>query len=268
MSAMAVFISSVATIALSSVYFIEGSSFFLVVALRILIGAAHGVLFPVTYTLWAQWAVPNERGTLTSIGFCGTNLGTGKRTFVSSAMFFLLFRSAFIVLTGGLLCRYVSSGWIYIMLLSGALGFVWLPLWLWQASNTPADHPNISNEERQYIVDIIGKNAQSARRRPVSLGSLPWKEIVRSKPVIALLLTEFCNLFGLFFFLNNLGKILTEIQHIPSQYTGYILACAFLAMLFGSLFAGRRNTSRSAELFCTDFKALLLTALFVRTSSS
>ena len=77
--AIAIFISSLATIALSSIYFLERYSFFLVVSLRILIGAAHGVLFPVTYSLWAQWAVPDERGTLSSVGYCGTNIGTCKK---------------------------------------------------------------------------------------------------------------------------------------------------------------------------------------------
>jgi MFS family permease len=79
--AISIFISSLATIALSSIYFLPNHSFLFVVSLRFIIGAAHGVLFPVTYTLWAQWAVPNERGTLTSIGFCGTNIGTCRREF-------------------------------------------------------------------------------------------------------------------------------------------------------------------------------------------
>ncbi|UJR21297.1 hypothetical protein I4U23_024388 [Adineta vaga] len=221
MCSIAICISSLATFALSSIYFLENSSFLIIVSLRILIGAAHGVLFPVTYTLWSQWAVPNERGTLTSIGFCGTNLGT-----------------SFIVLVGGLLCRYVSSGWIHIFLLSGLLGFIWLPLWLWYASDTPAQHRSISNNEREYIVSIIGKNTQNTHRRPVSLTALPWNNIIRSKPIIGVFLTEFFNLFALFFFLTNFGKILTEVQQIPSQYTGYILACGYMCMLLGTLLAG------------------------------
>ncbi len=81
MFASSLFTSSLATIALSSIYFFENISFILVVSLRILIGIAHGIVFPVTYTLWAQWAVPNERGTLSAIGFSGTNIGTGKKEF-------------------------------------------------------------------------------------------------------------------------------------------------------------------------------------------
>ncbi|CAF1272103.1 unnamed protein product [Adineta ricciae] len=219
MSATAVFFSSSATIALTSIYYFENASFPLVVSLRILIGAAHGILFPVTYTLWSQWAVPNERGTLASIGFSGTNIGT-----------------SLVVLAGGLFCHYIDSGWIYIFLLSGILGFIWLPLWLWQVSDAPENHRSISNAERQYIVGIIGENSQ---RRSVSLSALPWKTIVRSKPIIALFLTETCQLVALFFFLSNLGKILREIQQIPSQYTGYILASGFVFMLVGNISAGK-----------------------------
>jgi predicted MFS family arabinose efflux permease len=149
---------------------------------------------------------------------------------------------AFIVLVGGLLCRYVNAGWMYIFLLSGILGFLWLPLWLWQVSDSPADHRSISHTEREYIENIIGKNVANKNRRPVSLGALPWKKIIRSKPVLGLFLTELCNLFGLFFFLSNLGKILTEIHGISSQYTGYILACGFLSMLVGTISVGNMKT--------------------------
>ena len=51
------------------------------VSLRILIGAAHGTVFPLTYTLLAHWAVPDERSTLLSITFCGGSIGPGKREF-------------------------------------------------------------------------------------------------------------------------------------------------------------------------------------------
>ena len=145
---------------------------------------------------------------------------------------------ALIVLIGGLLCRYVSAGWVHIFLLSSLLGFLWLPIWIWQAADSPAEHRSITTAEREYIENIIGKNIQSKSNRPVSLFSLPWKKIIRSKPVIGLVTTEFCSLFGFFFMLSNLGKLLTEIQHFPSQHAGYILAAGFIFMLIGMLSSG------------------------------
>jgi len=60
------------------IYFLNDIHFILAVILRVLVGFGHGPLFPATYTVWSMWAVPLERGTLTAIGFCSTNLGTGE----------------------------------------------------------------------------------------------------------------------------------------------------------------------------------------------
>jgi len=148
---------------------------------------------------------------------------------------------AFIVVVGGLFCRYVNAGWIHTILLSGVLGFLWLPLWFFLVSDTPGGHKTISSEEREYIQNIIGTKTQTQKPRSISLMALPWNEIIRSKSVIGVFFSELCNLFGLFFFLGNLGKILTEIQKISSEYTGYILACGFMFMLIGNITAGMRN---------------------------
>jgi ACS family sodium-dependent inorganic phosphate cotransporter-like MFS transporter 5 len=139
---------------------------------------------------------------------------------------------------GGVLCRYVHSGWIYIFFISGILGFIWLPFWMWQVSDSPENHRSISNTEREYIGNILGKHVQNQHRRPISLGSLPWKNILRSKPVIGLFFTQLCSMFGFIFFLSNFGKILTEIHRIPTQYTGDIFACGALFMFLSGLISG------------------------------
>jgi len=97
------------------------------------------------------------------------------------------------------------------------------------------------NNEREYIQNIIGKNIQSKNHRPIPFRLLPWKKMIQSKPIIALFFTQLCNLFGFFFFLSNLGKILTEICLIPNQYTGYILAVGFMFMLLGTLLSGKKQ---------------------------
>ena len=61
---------------MSLIYFLDDVGLYLAIVLRVITGIGHGPLFPATYTLWSMWAVPLERSTLTSIGFCSTNLGT------------------------------------------------------------------------------------------------------------------------------------------------------------------------------------------------
>ena len=70
---------------------------------------------------------------------------------------------------------------------------------------------------------------------------IPWMKFIRSKPVLALFITECCNLFGLFFFYTNIGKVLTEIHRVPTQYAGYVLAGGFILMPITCVISGRKN---------------------------
>ncbi|CAF4061355.1 unnamed protein product [Adineta steineri] len=212
------FTSSIASFASTMMYTMSSTHFISMFLLRFIVGLAHGVLFPATIALWSLWAVPQERSTLASIGFCGTHLGTSVT-----------------MLVGGLFCRHLYSGWMYIFCLTGILGFIWLLLWISLTSDSPNNHKTISDHERDYICNLTGS---TGKKRSMTLASIPWKNIFTSKPLIALFITHIANLFGLFFFLTNLGKILTEIHRVPTQYTGYILACGFFLTLLTSLSSG------------------------------
>ncbi|CAF1534185.1 unnamed protein product, partial [Adineta ricciae] len=210
--------SSLATVALTIMYTMPNTHVILIFILRFIIGLAHGVLFPATVALWSLWAVPQERSTLASIGFCGTHLGTSVT-----------------MLTGGLLCRYLNSGWMYLFSMSAFLGFTWLVLWIWLTADAPNHHKTISAHERDYICSLTGS---TGKKRAMSLASIPWKNIITSKPLMALMVTHIANLFGLFFFLTNFGKILTQLLRLPAQLTGYILAFGFFLTLISSLTSG------------------------------
>ncbi|CAF2871474.1 unnamed protein product [Rotaria sp. Silwood2] len=211
-------ISSLATLALITMYMMSNTHFILAFVLRFIIGLAHGVLFPATVSLWSIWAVPQERGTLASIGFCGTHLGTSLT-----------------MLIGGLFCRYLYSGWMYLFFITSILGFIWFILWVALTANSPQSHKRISNHERDYICNLTGS---TGKKRIMSLASLPWKNMIKSKPVIALIITHIANLFGLFFFLTNLGKISNELLRISPQNTGYVLCLGSFLTLLSSLSSG------------------------------
>ncbi|CAF0997152.1 unnamed protein product [Adineta ricciae] len=232
------FTSSVTSLAMTSMYLMPSTHFTLMFTLRFIIGLAHGVLFPATIALWSLWAVPQERSTLASIGFCGTQFGTSLT-----------------MLLGGLLCRYLSSGWMYLFSFTSVIGFIWLCLWIMLTSDSPNNHRTISSHERDYICKLTGS---TGKKRSMSLGSIPWKNIFTSKPLIALFISHIANLFGLFFFLTNLGKILTELLRIPTQYTGYILACGFFLTLLSSLSSGiiADNLVRSNVMTLTTARKL------------
>ncbi|CAF0725659.1 unnamed protein product [Rotaria sp. Silwood1] len=210
--------SSLATLAITWMYMMSSTHFFLILMLRFIIGLAHGVLFPATISLWSVWAVPQERSTLASIGFCGTHLGTSLT-----------------VLVGGVFCRYLFAGWMYLFFITSILGFIWLALWTTLTANAPHHHKKISDHERDYISSLTGS---TGHKRPMSLASIPWKNIIKSKPLVALILTQNANLFGLFFFLTNLAKVLNELLNITPANTGYILSFGYFLTLLSSLLSG------------------------------
>ncbi len=145
------------------------------------------------------------------------------------------------MLIGGILCRYVTAGWVYIFVLTSICGFIWLPLWLWFVSDSPHTHRTISDKEKDYISEYLGFGINDKTKKNISLSALPWKKFVRSKPIIGLFVTECCNLFGLFFFYTNVGKILTEIHRVPTQNAGYVLAGGFILMPVSCVASGMRE---------------------------
>ena len=157
------------------------------------------------------------------------------------------------MLFGGILCRYMTAGWVYIFLFTSLFGFLWLPLWLWLSADSPLTHRTISEKERKYIVDEL-KLDVNEKKKSIPLSALPWKKIVQSKAIIGLFVTECCNLFGLFFFYTNVGKILTEIHHIPTQYAGYVLAGGFILMPVSCVLSGK------SEIACLEmvFRFLMI----------
>jgi hypothetical protein len=135
---------------------------------------------------------------------------------------------------------------MYIFFLTGILGFIWLALWIPLTSGSPNNHRTISSHERDYICNLTGS---SGKKRSMPLSSIPWKNIVTSKPLLALFVTHIANLFGLFFFLTNLGKILTELYHVSTQFTGYILCFGFFLTLLTSLSSGMRKRNKKIFYF-------------------
>lgn len=170
------------------------------------------------------------------------------------------------MLFGGLLCRYVISGWVYIFIFTGLAGFIWFPLWLWLVADSPLSHRSISDEERDYVCKHIGIDSKNDQKKSVSFATLPWRNMLHSKPLIALLLSQFFNSFGLFFLYTNVGKLLTEIVRVSPQHTGYILAGGFLLMPIVCVATGKIELEKD---FSNEFefsKVLSLIILFEQNS--
>ena len=101
--------------------------FWILIAPRVFIGLAHGVVYPVLLGCWSLWGPPMERSQLISIYFSGNSLGT-----------------CLIYPLGGFLGG-SDWGWRSIFYVTGGCGIVWCLLWLFMAFESPSTHPRLYN---------------------------------------------------------------------------------------------------------------------------
>jgi ACS family hexuronate transporter-like MFS transporter len=80
----------------------------------------------------------------------------------------------------------LQYGWQWTFILTGAIGFVWLPLWL-MFYRTPREHPRITTEELALICE--GQRVADAQVES-SVASPRWRELLRYKQVWAIVLAR------------------------------------------------------------------------------
>lgn len=160
------------------------SSFWALLAVRVIEGIFEGVTFPCIHAVWSKWSPPLERSRMASIAFAGNYAGT----VVSMP------------LSGILAGKY---GWESVFYVFGAIGCVWFLAWTIIVKKSPQDDPFISEEEKRYIVHKLGNRKQSEVLHP------PWKEIFKSTAVWAIVASHFSENWGFYTLLTQLPSFLS-----------------------------------------------------------
>uniref|UniRef100_A0A3B3XPW7 Sialin n=1 Tax=Poecilia mexicana TaxID=48701 RepID=A0A3B3XPW7_9TELE len=204
-----------------------GASYLIVV--RALEGVGEGVTFPAMYTMWASWAPPLERSRLLTISYIGAQLGTVVALPLS-----------------GEICFYM--GWPYVFYLFGAVGVVWFVLWAFLVFDSPNSHPRISEQERLYITNSL-KNELST-----SAGHIPWRAIVTSMPLMAIVVAHFSYNWTFYTLLTLLPTYMNDILGFSIQQNGFLsalpyLGCALMAVLSGQVADYLRETRLYSTVF-------------------
>jgi len=127
------------------------SSFATFAVARAALGFGEAGVFPASIKSVAEWFPKKERALATGIFNAGTNIGAIITPLIVPWIA-------------------VHLGWRWAFLFTGALGFVWLALWLiWY--RRPEQHPRCTASEREYI--------QSDPAAPS--GKIPWARLLRYK---------------------------------------------------------------------------------------
>jgi ACS family hexuronate transporter-like MFS transporter len=119
---------------------------------RVFLGLGEAANFPASIKTIAEWFPQRQRALATGIFNSGTNIGA----------FVTPFAVAWILSTFG--------SWRWVFILTGAVGFLWLILWL-LIYRRPEEHPRLSKEELAFI--------QSEPEQKIE--KTPWLPLLRHK---------------------------------------------------------------------------------------
>lgn len=107
------------------------------IAIRTLMGAFHGFIYPALFSLYVKWFPVKERANANAAMVFGGALG-----------------SALMNLLSGYLAE-TSLGWPLIFYVASSMHIPWLILWVWIASDDPQSNKIISKSELKFITDNV-----------------------------------------------------------------------------------------------------------------
>ncbi|GMS94921.1 hypothetical protein PENTCL1PPCAC_17096, partial [Pristionchus entomophagus] len=186
--------------------FLAEFSFRAYFAARVIMGIAEGFVFPCIGSMAGRWFPPLERSTMAGIYTSGNQIGSSLSSVISAA-----------------LCA-SPLGWQSIFYLFGALGVVWIMGWLTIASNSPASNRFITDREAKFL--------ESEIRRKEASKSIPWRSLLKSKPVYACLCCQFAFSFSGTLLQAYLPTYFRDELMIPLSMNGFYTTIPFAVQIF------------------------------------
>lgn len=177
------------------------------IIVRVLMGLCEGTTFPALNAMLAQWTPPEERSMIGSLVFAGAQLGT---VFANSL--------------SGVILRYSIIGWPAVFYVFGSIGILWFLLWLVICYNNPDTHPFISERERIFLQERM--RAHTHKKPP----SVPWRHLLKSTPLWALIAAQVGHDWGFFTLVNDLPKYMSNVLKYSIDHNGFLSALPYLTM--------------------------------------
>ncbi|MGC4051177.1 MAG: MFS transporter [Paludibaculum sp.] len=123
--------------------------------------------------------------------------------------------------------------WRSVFLFTGSLGLIWVLPWLW-LYRKPSDHPRLSDEERELILD----KGSSAMESDVMPPEGRWRHILGRRETWLLMLSRMITDPVWYFYLFWFPKYLTDARHLSLAEIGRIAWLVYLAADIGCITGG------------------------------
>lgn len=217
------------------------STYGLLLASRLVMGAGESSSNPVCAKTVRQWIPARERGAANAVFNAGSFAGP-----------------AFCLALIGVLIS--AFGWRWAFVISGSIGFVWLALWM-VFFNTPERTRWLSQGEREMILRERNNGGQALDEgQPDGL-----LRLLHSRTLWGIALTEGCNIYAQYLFLTWLPSYLQSTRHVSITSSGWLSGAPYggavvLAILAGFLSdryvrgagvaSGRRRHAIAVSMLC------------------
>lgn len=220
---------------------------------RLLVGVAQGFIFPSIHTVLAQWVPPHERSRSVSFTTSGMYLG--------AAMGMLMLPS---------LVKYRGPQSVF--LAEAALGAMWSLLWFSYAADPPrSEHPKATASGfGETLLPLKGSSKLKAENgvHSTRTPTIPWKRIVTSLPVWAIVVNNFTFHYALYVLMNWLPTYFDVGLQVSLQEMGSSKMMPYLNMFIfsniGGVIADHLVTRRMLSV--TKTRKLLNTVGFIVAS--
>jgi len=196
---------------------------FVLVLARLLVGVAQGFIFPSIHTVLAQWVPPHERSRSVSLTTSGMYLG--------AAAGMLLLPT---------LVKYRGPQSVFVA--EAALGIMWSVLWFNYASDPPrSEHPKAAAAGfGEHILPVKGNQKLKVENggNSAKTAKIPWKKILLSLPVWAIVVNNFTFHYALYVLMNWLPTYFEQGLQLSLQEMGSSKMMPYLNMFIFSNIGG------------------------------
>jgi ACS family hexuronate transporter-like MFS transporter len=179
---------------------------------RFLLGLGEAGNWPGAAKVIAEWFPVRQRALGMAIFNSGSSIGS-------------------VVAPPVIVALQLRFGWQATFLAVGALGFLWLALWL-AFYHPPAQHPRITPEE----LALIGEDR--APGVPLGSAALSWPELLRYRQTWAIVLARFCCDPVWWLYITWLPLYLYKVHGFSLKQIGLFAWVPYVAADAGSLFGG------------------------------
>lgn len=177
---------------------------------RAMLGLGEAGNFPAAIKSVAEWFPKKDRAFATGIFNAGTNVASMIGPPLFAAMV-------------------VQLGWRSCFFVTGALGFVWLAIWL-LVYRPPAEHKGVNQAERDYILSDSKEEDKGER--------IGWAEALRHRETWGFVLAKFLTDPVWWFYLYWLPPYLYDVRKFNIKEIGWALPFIYLMADVGSVGGG------------------------------